>query len=302
MFFGGMQAVKAGESGVSHLLPGASATLIDLPPTNPGWYFKPMFFNYAGSASKVLPTAIGLVVNLDVTTSSLVLGGTHTFDQTILGGAHFSVGTFVPYAWIDISGDLATPVGDFSRSSKVSGFGDMTVLPVMLAWQTGNWQMDTELPVYIPTGSYVKGRFGNPSLNYWTFDPNVGLTYKNKKSGFNGTMRVGLSLNTENLTTHYQSGALLHLESAVEQILPVGAGLLTLGVEAFYFKQVTADSGSGAVLGAFKGLTTGLGPVVGYMHKVGKDVMLLELKWLTELDTKNRLEGDYLWAKAVYKF
>jgi len=27
-----------------------------------------------------------------------------------------------------------------------------------------------------------------------------------------------------------------------------------------------------------------------------------ELKWLTEVDTKKRLEGDYLWLKVVYKF
>jgi hypothetical protein len=29
---------------------------------------------------------------------------------------------------------------------------------------------------------------------------------------------------------------------------------------------------------------------------------LVEFKWLFEMDTKNRLDGDYIWLKAVYKF
>ena len=39
-------AVKAGEGGVTHVVPGATATLADLPPTSPGWIFKPMYLNY----------------------------------------------------------------------------------------------------------------------------------------------------------------------------------------------------------------------------------------------------------------
>jgi hypothetical protein len=38
-----LRAVDAGEGGTSHVLPGANATLADLPPTAPGWFFKPMF-------------------------------------------------------------------------------------------------------------------------------------------------------------------------------------------------------------------------------------------------------------------
>ena len=82
----------------------------------------------------------------------------------------------------------------------------------------------------------------------------------------------------------------------------MGSGFLTLGAEGFYFDQVTCDSGSGAVLGCFKGLTAGLGPVLGYVLPLGKESLVFELKWLAETDTKNRLEGDYTWLKAVYKF
>ena len=66
---------------------------------------------------------------------------------------------------------------------------------------------------------------------------------------------------------------------------------------------MTCDSGSGAVLGCFKGRTAGLGPVIGYIQPLSKtESLVVEFKWLFEMDVKNRLDGDYIWLKAVYKF
>jgi hypothetical protein len=293
----------AGEGGTSHVLPGATATLVDLPPASPGWFGKPMYLHYSGKASAQVPTAAGVTTNLNAIANTLALGGGHTFGQTVLGGAHYTVAVFLPYTWLDISGNVQLPSGgSVARHNDVSGFGDLTVVPVMLAWKAGDWQIDTMLPVYAPTGSYEKGRLGNPGLNYWTFDPNVGAAYSDKKSGFNAMLRVGYAINTENPDTDYQSGSLLHFEGTIQQILPVGSGFLTIGAEGFYFEQITGDSGAGATLGDFKGRTAGLGPVLGYIQPFGKESLVVELKWLPELDTKNRLEGDYIWLKVVYKF
>ena len=157
------------------------------------------------------------------------------------------------------------------------------------------------LPIFAPTGSYEKGRLGNPGLNYWTFDPVIGAVYSNKESGFNAMLHAGYAMNTENPDTDYRSGSLLHFEGALQQIVPVSSGLLMLGAEGFYFDQVTCDSGAGATLGCFKGMTAGLGPVLGYIQPLGQQSLVVELKWLPELDTKKRLEGDYTWLKVVYK-
>jgi hypothetical protein len=35
---------------------------------------------------------------------------------------------------------------------------------------------------------------------------------------------------------------------------------------------------------------------------VGEDTLVTELRWLPELETKNRLKGDYIWLKIVYQF
>jgi len=40
-----------------------------------------------------------------------------------------------------------------------------------------------------------------------------------------------------------------------------------VGANFFYYQQVSGDSGSGAILGDFKGRTVGIGPVLSYITK-----------------------------------
>jgi len=292
---------NAGEGGTSHIMPGANATLVDLPPMSPGGFVKPMFVNYQGDASTKVPTAAGVVANLNADANTLVLGGGYGFEQTVLGGAHISVVAFVPYTWLSISGNSAA-LGGVSIQNSVSGIGDLTVVPVLLGWKSDNVQYDFLMPVYAPTGSYEVGRLGNTGLNYWTFDPIAGVAYSNAKSGLNAAAHLGYAINTSNNATSYKSGNLLHLDTSIQQIFPLGSGFANIGAEAWYFEQLTCDSGAGATLGCFKGRTAGIGPVLGYIQPIGTEKLLFEFKWLPELETQNRLKGDYLWLKMVYTF
>jgi hypothetical protein len=291
----------AGEGGVSHVLPGANATLLDLPPTTPGWFLKPMYINYQGDVSASIPTAAGIVANASATVNTLAIGGGYGFEAKVLGGATYGVAAFLPYSWIDISGNTAA-LGGKQIENKVDGFGDLTIVPVLLGWKDGDLQYDFLMPIFAPTGSYQLGRLGNPGLNYWTFDPNVGASYNNAKSGLNLAIHLGYAMNTENNDTSYKSGNYGTVDASIQQIMPLGSGFLNFGAEGWYFQQVTCDSGLGATLGCFKGRTSGIGPVLGYIQPIGESRLLLELKWLPELETKNRLNGDYLWLKMVYKF
>ncbi len=299
------QTATAGEGGTTHVIPGSMSTLIDNAPTAPGMIIKPMYLNYSGSATKEIPTAAGLASNLEATANTFVLAGIYAFEGKVFG-ATYSMVAALPYSFLDVSASVQSRSGVTRRvDSSVSGFGDLTFIPTMLAWKEpdSHWQYNFVLPIYAPTGSYQEGRLGNPGLNYWTFDPVFGVTYSNTKSGFNALLNTGYAINTENPDTDYKSGSVLHFDGAIEQILPLGTGLMTLGAEGFYFQQVSCDSGSGAVLGCFKGRTAGLGPVIGYIQPLSKtESFVVEFKWLFEMDTKNRLDGDYIWLKAVYKF
>lgn len=297
-------ALLGGEGGTTHVIPGALATLADNAPAAPGGSFvKPMYLHYDGKATAQIPTAAGLAGNLRATSNTVALALGHTFATPVLDAAYTAV-VALPYTFLDISGDVQTPGGASVRSvqNSVSGLGDVTIIPAMLAWKRGDWQFNALLPIFAPTGSYRVGRLGNPGLNYWTFDPTVGVVYSDAKGGFNALMHLGYAINTENTDTNYRSGNLLHLEGAVQQILPAGGGFATVGLEGFWFNQTTCDSGAGATLGCFKGRTTGLGPALGYVLPMGKESLVVELKWLPELETRNRLKGDYVWLKMVYKF
>jgi hypothetical protein len=113
---------------------------------------------------------------------------------------------------------------------------------------------------------------------------------------------AGIGFNTENNTTNYKSGTLMHVDASVQQLLPVGPGFLGIGAEAFYIDQISGDSGGNALLGDFKSRTAGLGPVLTYILPRGKETLVAELRWLHEMNVKNRLEGDYIWLKLVYQF
>lgn len=293
----------AGEGGVTHILPGSAATLIDLPPTKPGWIAAGAYLNYQGDASaeELLPIAGSVVAGLDATSNAVLAGGFYTFEPKVLG-AYYSVGALLPYVSMEVSASVSTTAGAILRDDSASGIGDVTLIPVMLAWKNESWQFNALMPIYAPTGQYEKGRLANPGLNYWTFDPTISVSYNNAKTGFNAAAYAGIGLNTENNATNYKSGSVFHLDGSVQQLLPVGPGFLGIGAEAFYINQVSGDSGGNALLGDFKGRTSGLGPVLTYILPRGTETLVTELRWLHETNVNNRLEGDYIWLKVVYQF
>jgi len=65
---------------------------------------------------------------------------------------------------------------------------------------------------------------------------------------------------------------------------------------------VTADTGVGANLGAFEGKSIGVGPVASYITKIAGHDTSFEVKWLHEVETQNRLQGNIYWLKAVTRF
>lgn len=296
-------SVKAEEGGAGHYVPGGMATLIDLPPTKGGLAMLGMYLHYEGdaSASRALPVAGLLAGGLNVTTDAITVGTLYTFDKKFLG-AYYSLGAFLPYVDVNVSAQLTLGNRTRFRNDQVSGVGDLSIIPAMMAWKINDWLIDASLPIYAPTGGYKVGRLANTGLNHWTFDPTFGGAYNNEKTGFNAAVHTGLALSTRNKDTDYRNGGVFHLDTSVQQLLPLGSGFLGLGAEAFYYQQITGDSGGGARLGDNKARTLGLGPVLSYILPVGDNTLVAELRWLNELETQRRVKGNFIWFKLVYQF
>ena len=65
---------------------------------------------------------------------------------------------------------------------------------------------------------------------------------------------------------------------------------------------MAGGSGSGALLGPNEGTDIGVGPLVTLIHKAEKYNFSFQAKWLPEIDTKNRLRGDWVWVVAGVQF
>jgi len=131
------------------------------------------------------------------------------------------------------------------------------------------------------------------------FDWLLGLSYLSHKTGTEFTLFGGFAVSTKDPTTDY----VFHAEATLQQYLPLSKQtLIGIGANAFYYQQVTGDSGKGALLGGFEGTDIGVGPVVTLIHKAEKYNFSLQAKWLPEIDTKHRVSGNWVWVLAGVQF
>jgi hypothetical protein len=260
---------------------------------------------YSGEAqtSRQFPIAGTRALNLEANAQAGVATVMYTAKPKILG-ASYSAAVGVPVAAVDVEGSITGPLGTVRRRDSVIALGDISVVPAYLAWTNGAFQFNGLLRVYAPSGDYEVGRLANTGLNYWTFNPTVGVSYSHPKLGFGGTVFGGVTVNTENEATDYRSGSAVFVDGSLHQFLPFfGMGYVGIGANAFYYQQVSGDSGSGARLGDFEGRTVGVGPLLTWLYETrGGSALVAEVKWLPELETTRRLKGDSVWIKFAVLF
>lgn len=295
--------LNAEEGGSGHYLPGSMSSFLDGVPSAETFIARYNLLYYEGSIGvNNLPLPIAGLNAAGADASSWANGLTLLWRPPLdLGNDRLSYAfsATIPV----VSTEVSAQVGPFQRSSSLDGLGDIVMMPLMFNYQfSEDFNANARLGIYAPTGDYEVGRLANTGKNYWTFEPTVGLMYLGKESGFEASLFTGIDFNTENHDTDYRTGTQVHLDGVLAQHFPIFGGLAGVGVNGFYYEQVTGDSGTGAFLGDFKGRTAGLGPVVSYSGKLGGLDMITELKWLHEMETKKRLEGNYVWLKVLFKF
>lgn len=294
------RATHAEEGAGGHYLPGATADFIDMLPGQPGFAYANLPLYYHGSVGGSRSLEFGGLVASNVTATiwgdtSLLLYET---PWRILGG-EYAAAIAIPYLSVDVKGSVKAGPLDKSMSSSASGIGDIELFPAMLVWKEGDLKWGGNFGIYAPTGGFAVGSLANTGKNFWTFEPGVNFSYLSTKNGLELTGFAAVDINTSNDATAYQSGAQFHLDLTAAQHLPLWGGIAGIGANFFYYQQVSGDSGSGAKLGSFEGMTVGIGPVLSYVYPLGKANLAAEAKWLPELDTNNRLKGDIAWLKLA---
>ena len=266
----------AEESGSGHYLPGATSSFIDMLPDSGTSTFAYLnaFTYYHGSTGASRDLELGGQVAANV--KGTVYADTSIFlyqaPWTLLGG-QYGAAVAVPYVWMNVKGNLllTTRRGrTFGREAQGTdnSFGDIELLPLMFGWKEGDLKWQGTFGIYAPTGDFKKGALANVGTNYWTFEPGAAASYLSSKYGFELTAFTGFDFNTENGTTNYQTGDQFYLDGTLAQHLPLFGGFVGVGANGFFYQQITGDSGSGAKLGGFEGMTAGVGPAVSYAYSV----------------------------------
>ncbi len=290
----------AEEGGSGHYLPGSTADFLDILPAAPGIAYAnfPVFYEGAVGTGRSLELGGQVATNVRATiwgdTSVLLL-------QTpweLLGGK-YATGIVIPYLSVDVKGSVQA--GPLSRNAhdSASGIADLQFFPLMLVWNAGDLKWGGNFGVYAPTGGYTTGKLANTGKNYWTFEPALNFSYLSTTNGRELTGFAGFDVNTMNDATQYQSGTQFHLDVTAAQHLPLLGGIAGIGANAFFYQQISGDSGSGARLGSFEGMTAGIGPVLSYVYKIGSANLVAEAKWLPEIDTTKRPQGNIAWVKLA---
>jgi hypothetical protein len=301
--------VPAEEGGSGHYFPGSMASFIDgVPPTETFLVrFNGLYYDGSAGLNREIP--IGGLTTVGATARTWGAGFTVLWRPPVeLGEAwSYAMSATIPFVNLDVSANVQARLanglaGSVARSSSVSGLGDIVLMPLMLNYNVSpDFNINARVAFYAPTGSYEVGRLANTGKNFWTTEPTMGFMYLGQKNGIEASAFVGIDLNSENTATHYQSGSQFHIDGTLAQHLPLWQGLAGAGLTGYYYQQVSDDSGSGATLGAFRGKSVGLGPVLSYVRKIGGHDMICELKWLHETQTENRMQGNAGWLKVVYK-
>jgi hypothetical protein len=287
------------EGGSGHYSPGSTASFLDAIPGQPGLAITNMFLYRPVSANARMPIAGIVTDHLDGNLFADSLVAIYRTPLELLEG-NLAFGGALPVVWLDVD----ATAGGRSASENGSGIGDLLLYPFLLGWTRlgGDLQYDVRLGVYVPTGKYDVGSLANLGKNYWTFEPGVALFYRSGKPGLQASAYVAVDFNTNNGATDYQTGTQFHVDATLAEHFAVLGGLLGAGAGAFYYQQIGGDSGTGATLGDFKGRTIGIGPVVSYATNLGGLDAAVELKWLPEVDVKNRIQGDFFWIKLRAMF
>jgi hypothetical protein len=301
---------RAEEGGSGHYSPGQTASFIDELPGYPSIAVVNYFTYYDGNlgGGRSLPLGGNLAANANAKVYVDTVAMIYESPLRLLGG-NYAAGFAIPFGSMTVEANV-TQSGRFGRSrtgqvsDTSSGLADITLYPFMLGWTNGpDLKYDVRLGVYAPCGEYQAGALANLGKNFWTFEPALSFSWLSSKIGTEATVFAGMDFNTENTATDYKTGTEFHLDATVAQHLPFLGGFIGVGVNGFYYQQITGDSGSGAVLGSFEGRTEGVGPVLSYMHKLGKNTDLVaELKWLPELNVDNRMKGNWIWFKLALVF
>lgn len=287
---------EAAEGGSSHYLPGMAGDLLFAVAPAPGFLVSNTVFFQSGNVSTaVLQGVVDLDLDIDLVLD--VLSATYTFD-TPVRGVTYTIGTAIPFGYANLDARIGRPFAVKVHGEDSFNLSDIVLTPLQLNWNVGKFHFKLAEAIIMPTGDYDLNVAVNLGRNYWSFDTIGAVTWFNENSGTEVSAASGIMVNTKNDKTNYDTGSEFHVDFSINQFI---LETFAIGLKGYYYKQVSDDSGSGAILGSYKSESVGIGPGFLWTPKIAGGKLSIQGKWLHDFDADNRFESNYGSFTAAWK-
>ena len=283
------QSVLADEGGVPFWMSGQYASMAAVPMAT-GWSLVAMPYVYSGNADKSKNFQHGTSINagLSARESLVLMQLGYVAEEKILGGQpYLGVGWGPGTNTTTASVSVVNPSTQLNRSNTSNGSTDIYPL-ASLTWNQGNNNFKTYVTGDIPLGTYSPTSLAAIGIGHAAIDAGGGYTYLNNTTGLEFSGVLGATYNWMNNQTNYQNGIDSHLDWSVSQFVSQN---WQVGIAGYGYYQLTADSGSGNRVGAFKSRIAAVGPQIGYLFNIGKKQAYINLRAYKEFWAQNRVEG-----------
>jgi hypothetical protein len=236
-------------------------------------------------------------LGMEVDFLNAAVNGVYVPNSTILGGRS-ALSVTVPVGYVDLVANASIGGLSATRETEGGGLGDIT-LRTQLGWQHGEFAHLVYLQGALPTGRYDEGFNPNIGLNRPSLDVGWAFTWteQTSKLQFNGAL--GVTFNAENDDTDYKTGNEFHFEWAIGREIAQG---LLIGVVGYNYRQITGDSGEGAVLGPFKGNVDAIGAGLVYTTMIDTTPFVLSMRHYEEFNEERRWDGSMTILTGTVRF
>lgn len=257
------------------------------PPAGPGIYFAEYLQYY--TADKLADGPPNAEVDAVVSLNQLI----YQSDQPLLFGGKWGLDVILPIVSLDSSHPAVPDNG--------TGLGDLLVGPY-LQWDPimgaqGPLMLNrVELQLILPTGKYDQTKALNPGSNFFSFNPYWAATvFLGPK--VTASWRLHYLYNAENDDTKHKAGQAVHGNFAASyEVLPKQ---LRVGVNGYFFEQITDSENSGVAIPGVKESVFAIGP--GALYSFSQDTHLFANAYF-ETGAEYRPEGQKYLLRLVHHF
>lgn len=288
---------QAAEGGASFYLLGSGGPGAGEMPPLEGVYLDNTIWVYDGEAKGDRQFVVGgnVVAGLNATIAADFLTLLWVPSTNVLGGT-LALGGAVPVGapMVRVNALITGPLGNqvnFSRRDSAIVVGD-PIATAALGWKTGKTHIQAGATVNIPVGTYRENQLANVAFHRWVVDTSLAVTWADETAGWDLSGKAGVTFNGTNSFTDYNSGDEFHAEASLEKTF---AKSFSAGLQGYYYKQISGDSGEGARLGPFKGEVIGAGATAAWHTVLGRSPATIRARFFKEFEVTNRLEGQSYW-------